>query len=113
MVEMAKDLPAWREAIRWTAVNSWRHQPPLDGGVSCHLVFVMRRPLSTPKRFTPPAVKKPDADKLARGALDALTSAGVWRDDSQVVDLHVTKRLAEIGETPGCHIRVHRIVAPS
>lgn len=31
-------------------------------------------------------------------------TTGCWHDDSQVVALHTTKRLAEIGEQPGCRI---------
>lgn len=32
-----------------------------------------------------------DIDKLARACLDALTDAGTWKDDSQVVELHAEK----------------------
>jgi Holliday junction resolvase RusA-like endonuclease len=32
-----------------------------------------------------------DIDKLVRACLDALTDAGVWKDDSQVVQLHALK----------------------
>jgi crossover junction endodeoxyribonuclease RusA len=74
--------------------------------VYVRLEFVLPRPVSTPKRRTPPAVKRPDVDKLARAVLDALTSAGALADDSQVVDLHPIKRLAELDETPGCRITV-------
>ncbi len=66
----------------------------------------MPRPVSTPKRVTPPAVKKPDLDKLARAILDALTHT-VIADDSQVVELYAHKRLAEIGEAPRARITVH------
>ncbi len=67
--------------------------------------FVMRRPAVTPKRSTPPATKRPDLDKLTRAVLDALSGI-VWRDDSLIVDLHPSKRLAEIGEQAGARIRV-------
>jgi Holliday junction resolvase RusA-like endonuclease len=32
-----------------------------------------------------------DADKIARAALDAVTDSCVWHDDSQVVELYVSK----------------------
>lgn len=49
---------------------------------------------------------KPDIDKTSRAVLDAITSAGVWADDSQVVELYATKAWAESGETAGCRITV-------
>lgn len=33
-----------------------------------------------------------DTDNLAKGVMDAFTEAGVWVDDRQVVELHVTKQ---------------------
>lgn len=41
---------------------------------------------------------------------DAIGSAGVWRDDSQVVSVQATKRLAGIGETPGLHLVITEAV---
>jgi Holliday junction resolvase RusA-like endonuclease len=37
---------------------------------------------------------------------DAIGSAGVWRDDSQVTDVVAGKRLAGLDETPGVWVRV-------
>ena len=48
---------------------------------------------------------KPDIDKLQRSTLDALGEAGVWRDDSQVVDIRAWKSYAD-NETPGAVITV-------
>lgn len=95
----------WRTDIRDQVMGCW-DRSPIDGPVALALDFVMPRPLSAPKRSTPPATKRPDWDKLSRAVADALTSAGVYRDDALTVDAHVTKRIAEIGEAPGCRIRV-------
>jgi Holliday junction resolvase RusA-like endonuclease len=38
---------------------------------------------------------KPDVDKLIRAVLDALTDAGVFRDDSRVVQVSATKIYAD------------------
>ena len=38
---------------------------------------------------------KPDCDNLAKGTMDALTGIQVWRDDSQVVSLSVSKVWAQ------------------
>ena len=105
MVESSKKAPAWRMDVR-VALMDDENQPKayFDGPVHIELEFVMPRPLSAPKRSTPPAVKKPDLDKLQRAVFDAISSAGVWRDDSQVVSVVASKRLAEIGQTPGLHL---------
>ncbi|TXH55152.1 MAG: RusA family crossover junction endodeoxyribonuclease [Desulfurellales bacterium] len=105
LVESSKAVKPWRESIRWAILERWRG-PQMLGPVTVELQFVMPRPASTPKRSTPPAIKRPDIDKLERAVLDAIGSAGVWKDDSQVTTLRATKRLAEIGETPGCRIVV-------
>jgi crossover junction endodeoxyribonuclease RusA len=97
MVESSKQVKPWRESIRWAALDQAHGPLNTEGPVSVRLLFVMPRPASAPKRSTPPAVKRPDIDKLVRAVLDALSSAGVWRDDSQVVELFATKRLAEVG----------------
>jgi crossover junction endodeoxyribonuclease RusA len=107
MIESCKKTKPWRSDIRSMLLDA--DSKPLgffDGAVHVHLEFVMPRPLSTPKRRTPPAVKKPDLDKLTRAVFDAIGSAGVWRDDSQVIGAIVSKRIAEIGETGGCHITI-------
>lgn len=50
-----------------------------------------------------------DLDKLERNLYDALTDAGVWRDDSQAVDGRVAKLMA-IPESPqGVRVLVWRL----
>ena len=103
-----KGLVAWRAAITYAAASletSGGKYTPLfvaDQAVGLHLTFVLPRPKSAPKSgdLVELANKKPDIDKLARAVLDALT--GVWmRDDSQVVCLLASKRVARPGERPG------------
>lgn len=107
MIESSKKLPGWRESVRAALIDS-RGQPRIQfaGAVHAELEFIMPRPVSTPKKRTPPAIKKPDIDKLERAILDSVTSAGVWRDDAQVTSVSKVKRIAEIGETPGCRIEL-------
>lgn len=112
LVESAQGVKPWREDIRGRLLaNGVPGAWPLDGAVAVDLEFVLKRPTSTPKRRTPPAIKKPDVDKLERAVLDAIGSAGVWRDDSQVTDLRGRKRLAELDEVPGCLITITPEVA--
>lgn len=103
MIESSKYLKPWREHVARTA-RALGHTRPLPGAAAVDLMFVMPRPKSLPKsRPTPPATKRPDVDKLARGILDALHGL-TWLDDSNVVDLRSRKRIAEPTETPGVHI---------
>lgn len=104
-IESSKAVKPWRTDIREHVAANFTG-PPITGPVVVMLTFVMPRPAGAPKRTTPAAVKRPDLDKLTRAVLDALSSAGVWHDDSQVVELAADKRLAELDETPGCHILV-------
>lgn len=107
MIEMSKKIKPWRSDVRFHLLDD-ESQPKarFEGAVHIEAEFVMPRPSGTPKRSTPPAVKKADLDKLLRGLFDAITSSGVWRDDKQVVSVTAAKRLAKLGETPGCHIEI-------
>ena len=105
LVESSKAVKPWRSDVGWHAAKAYSG-PPLSGAVRVDLEFVMPRPAGTPKRrATPAAIKRPDLDKLTRAIFDAL-SAVIWRDDSQVIEMVVRKRIAEIDETPGCRIQV-------
>lgn len=107
MIESCKRLPGWRESVRAALLNDEnRPKHRFEGPVHMEAEFVLPRPKGAPKTKTARADKKPDASKLLRAIEDAITSAGVWRDDAQVTSLMVTKRIAKIGETPGCHIEI-------
>ena len=58
------------------------------------LVCVVQRPKAS-KLIGP----KPDVDNYAKAIMDAMTEAGAWGDDSQVIDLRVVKRWTDDGET--------------
>lgn len=110
LIESSKRVQPWREDIRAQLLD----QPadvqscwPYAGGITLLLEYVMPRPKSTPKSYTPAAAKKPDLDKLERAVFDAITSSGVWHDDSQGTCVYKTKRLAEVHERPGCLIRIY------
>lgn len=107
-VESSKALGPWRESVQTLcrqAAGPGRIYPE-GTPVVVVLEFVLPRPKSTPKRSTPPAVKRPDVDKLARACLDAIGFAGTWHDDSQVTHLVSRKRLAQPGEVPGVHVSI-------
>lgn len=64
----------------------------LDGPLSVEITFTVPKPASVPtSRQWPVTRSSGDIDKLARLALDALDSSGLFRDDSQVVELTLRK----------------------
>lgn len=104
MVEMSKAVGPWRTLVATHVARLWKWAPVL-GPVRVRLEFVLPRPASAPKRSTPAAVKRPDLDKLQRAVFDALTAV-CWRDDSQVVQVSASKRIAELDEQPGLNLTV-------
>ena len=109
MIESSKYVKPWRADIREAVRTEWERYGPggvVDEPLTVELMFRMPRPASTPKSYTPYAIKRPDVDKLVRAVLDAISSAGVWADDSRVVELYASKCLAEADEPPGVSIRV-------
>lgn len=108
MFESARGLGDWRKAVWAYARQAMRTWPPIPAGVPVYaeLEFVLYRPKNTPRtRPTPPATKKPDADKLARACFDAMTGV-VYADDAQVTRYLADKRLAEPGERTGVHVLI-------
>lgn len=93
----SRETKAWTEAFICAAA---RHRParPLEGPVHCRLTFVLARPkrASIPGRAWAPV--RPDVENLVKATHDALTAAGFWRDDGQVVSLVAQKVYASAGE---------------
>ncbi len=121
-VTTSAPLLAWRGAIAAEARAAMDGRALLAGPVR---VAIVVRPAARPAshylpangRRPAPALRldapayhtgKPDADKLARACLDALSSV-VYRDDAQVASLRVVKRWPGEGEAPGASIRVRRL----
>jgi crossover junction endodeoxyribonuclease RusA len=109
MVESSKRVKPWREDIRQAALDNLEH--PFAGPVELHAHFGLPRPKSHYRtgrnadllRDSAPRFPagKPDLDKLLRAVMDALTSAGAWADDAQVVCIQTTKDYVEDPERPG------------
>ncbi len=104
MVESSNAVKPWREAVKFAAIESLRVGPDDEHGMAERLAFpfgqaalavsvtfTLPKPQSAPKTRRTWPQRKPDIDKLVRSTFDALTDAGVWRDDSQVVDLVAVK----------------------
>jgi len=101
--QSGEKLTSWRELIGWEAKAAWS-SGTVKGRVCVHLHFKMSRPnghygtgrnASMVKESSPQYhTQVPDIDKLTRAILDALTGV-VFRDDSQVQEIHVTKKWTE------------------
>ena len=103
LVEASKQLPEWRSEVALTAKEAmlthgawYKTERP----VRVEVVFYLPRPKTVKREY--PSVA-PDVDKCARAVLDALTAAGVYVDDAQVVDLVALKRYREF---PGASVSV-------
>jgi len=98
IVESSPKLPAWRKAVSDAVIQGMidsGDDSKFEGAVKVEAVFYLTRKLSV-KRALP--IVPPDVDKLARSLLDGITARarsgeilGVWRDDSQVVRLEISK----------------------
>jgi crossover junction endodeoxyribonuclease RusA len=97
-------LHSWRDTVTAGAVRALAGREPLPEGVEVRLRFDLPKPPSVTR---PEPWVRPDADKLARAILDALTTAHVYNDDGQVTVLNITKTYAT--DNPGVHITIRRL----
>jgi len=115
------ELLNWRLRIATAAEEQMAGLPPVTGPVAVELEFRFARPAahylpanqSRPEPVLRPDAprwhtSKPDADKVTRAALDALSSV-VFQDDSQVADLVVRKRYVDVDEGPGVRSSVRAV----
>jgi Holliday junction resolvase RusA-like endonuclease len=102
LVEASKQLPEWRSEIVLAAREAIHDQNWVvaDGPCRVEAVFFIPKGKTVKRKFP---TTTPDADKLARGLLDAMTTAKVWLDDAQCVDLIVLKRYSD---APGVSVNV-------
>jgi len=123
LIEQSKQVAPWREAVTRAAceaIGDDRAFFPIIAPVSVTVTFWFPRPKShyrtgqsahLPRQDAPRwHAKAPDVDKTLRSTLDALTLAGVWRDDAQVADAVARKLYADHRGTdhpiPGASIRI-------
>lgn len=111
MVESSKAVQPWREAIVSETLRSGHAGTRMTGPVLLHVTFYLPRPKGHhgARGLLPsaPALphRRPDADKLLRSTLDALTQAGLIEDDAQITTIRATKRYAD-HRPPGARITI-------
>lgn len=131
--EQSERLAPWRGEITHRALMAMARFPEaqdqrwlLDEAVVVDMVFTFARPQSHYRTgrnkhllrddAPPRPIGPPDTSKLARAVEDALTDAGVWRDDARVVEYG---RLAKVYvredgdalDRPGVLIRLWTLAA--
>jgi Holliday junction resolvase RusA-like endonuclease len=99
-------------AARRDFVTRCRPLPPApwEGAVAVYCAFFMPHPTSVTEaeaaQLSATHERIGDSDKLIRNVLDALKSAGVYRDDVLVDDARGVRVYAVGQWRPGAHVRV-------
>ena len=102
LVEANSRTTPWRADVMTAAravLDELGRPAPMEGAIVARMVFSFLRPASVKRAKRPFPSVAPDLSKLVRSTEDALTAAGVWRDDALVVGY---TRLAKVycGEDP-------------
>ena len=82
MIESSKAVKPWRMCV-WAAAVALKVRP-LQGPLAMSIVFTLPKPKRAPKSQLWPHTR-PDLSKLVRSTEDALTDAGIYADDAQIV----------------------------
>ena len=96
-----ENAEAWIKACAIEQVG----QPLLDGPLALRMQISVEVPASWSNRKRAAALAgtirpsgRPDLDNVVKAAADSLNKI-VWRDDAQLVDLHVSRSYAEVPQT--------------
>jgi len=87
----------WKSTVRLAAKEAWDGRQ-FKGAVRLTVLAHLPRPAvhirsnGTPKDWAPfYHTGKPDCDNIAKAIMDALTTIGIWEDDTQVACLVMSK----------------------
>lgn len=70
---------AWESTVAWKAAEAMTGRAPLTGHICMKLHFYLGNR------------RRRDCDNLAKPVLDGCKAGGLYQDDSQIMDLHITK----------------------
>lgn len=113
-------VSAWRQSVAVAVRPGGRPllSPGLDEPLIVALRFSLWRPASVSLKRRPYPSVRPDVDNLSKGTIDAITGAGIWRDDSLIISVILSK--AYCGhhhadgtpalEVPGCVVQIYTIL---
>ena len=96
------------------SADAWKHQiiaafldcrrETITTPVRLNIQFYFPAPKEMEITEDVPHDKKPDTDNLEKAVMDAITNAGIWKDDAQVYDSHSIKMYTR-GKT-GARIKI-------
>lgn len=124
MRESSKYVKPWREAVKSAALDvlGKADHGPLHGPLEVDMCFYFARPkghygtgrnAGRLKLSAPPfPAGIPDLSKLARATEDALTEAGAWKDDAQIVRYALLAKhyCAAPFILPGAHVVIRQLM---
>ena len=94
----------YEDEVRLLATKAKGSGSTLEGSVSVFIYISFSVPQSYSKRKTEACLsgetkhtKKPDLDNVAKAVIDGMNGI-IFKDDSQITSLHVTKVYAEVGK---------------
>lgn len=83
----------------WEVKNQWLRTAPIEEPIELDVEFYMPIPKYLIKKWDhTPHIKKPDCSNLLKFIEDCCNQV-VWRDDSQIHTLSVTKRYSQLPRT--------------
>jgi len=98
-----------KNTISWLLKSKMNGEAPLSGPLSLELIFFMPIPKSVSRKKREKMISgeikhtgKPDCDNLIKGPMDCMNTI-VYKDDSQVYEIHAQKRY---GENPRTEITI-------
>ena len=93
---------AYEELVKYTFMSSYPKGLPLEDALKVGVIAYFAIPTSYSKKKRQaclngeiPVTKRPDADNVAKVILDGLNKCA-YKDDKQVVELHVTKMWSDM-----------------
>ena len=102
---------AWKANVLYAA-RPFIPATPLDCPIRLMVSLYFPRPARLTRKSSPegaiPYTSKPDADNALKAIMDALTDAGMWRDDALIYSATVEKFYASKDESPGAIIRIFK-----
>ena len=94
----------YEDEVRLLATKAKGSGSPLEGSVSVFIYISFSVPQSYSKRKREACLsgeekhtKKPDLDNVAKAIIDGMNGV-IFKDDSQITSLHVTKVYGEVGK---------------
>lgn len=121
--DKSRAVPLWRRAVVQAARPNGRPlvRPVLTEPLVVRLFFTVPRPVSVSVTKRPYPIVKPDVDNLVKPTHDAITNAGIWKDDAQVISIITSKAYAGFFhpdgtpamDEPGCVIEIFSVRLPS